>query len=676
MLKHNLTALVLLVAFVLASSQGVTYTNQTVSQPVTRLGLTTVNIVYPDSDDVTVFFTRVQSDELILNVSVPSDRKTAYSVSGKFQGTTYTATVSFVGLVNNQTVSLLTNDAVGLTRGLSVISSLVVVMFAGPKGFFRTVSVVMLLLALVAVVRAASNPVIIRVSLPDYVTTFCTNQLCISTDAIIPQTTTGYLATSTRSSTTQQQTSSGAASTTRARSTSGAQTSSEVQTSTQWTSEAATTSNEGHSSSVFVTSTGPYSSTQQITSTEDFTSTVDQSTTIAGTSSEAATSTEAQTTSEATTSTEAQTTSEATTSTEAQTTSEATTSTEAQTTSEATTSTEAQTTSEASTSTEAQTTSEASSTSTEAQTTSEASTSTEAQTTSEASTSTEAQTTSEATTSTEAQTTSEASTSTEAQTTSEASTSTEAQTTSEATTSTEAQTTSEAETTEAETTSVSASSTDQADIINSEFQMEDVNFVGISSALNPGVRLTDLRYTKSGAFWFKPQLNITKSFSVKFQFKITQPQNGGADGFTFALQNQGQAPIGAYGSDLGISGITQCVAVTFVTQSATDRTGFPGDNFISFQANPGGAIDTKMIHSKGYIDSPVQMNNGDAHEVQIQYDGSQLTVIIDDEPGTTLSVSADLASLIGSNVAYMGFTAGTGGLSQYHDILSFNYQSL
>ena len=72
------------------------------------------------------------------------------------------------------------------------------------------------------------------------------------------------------------------------------------------------------------------------------------------------------------------------------------------------------------------------------------------------------------------------------------------------------------------------------------------------------------------------------------------------------------------------------------------------------------------------------MSNGDLWTANISYDGSNLTVIITD-PAEASSFTAinnyaiNLASLLGQNTAYVGFTSGTGGGWENHDIVNWTF---
>ena len=69
------------------------------------------------------------------------------------------------------------------------------------------------------------------------------------------------------------------------------------------------------------------------------------------------------------------------------------------------------------------------------------------------------------------------------------------------------------------------------------------------------------------------------------------------------------------------------------------------------------------------------MNTGDVWSVWIAYDGTNLHVAMADDslirPRDLIDYPIDLAAILGSAPAYMGFTAGTGAGTEYHYVMNF-----
>ena len=87
----------------------------------------------------------------------------------------------------------------------------------------------------------------------------------------------------------------------------------------------------------------------------------------------------------------------------------------------------------------------------------------------------------------------------------------------------------------------------------------------------------------------------------------------------------------------------------------------------------------------GYPDASIDMtgtgidlHSGDPFTVNLTYDGTTLTETITDtvtHATFTTSYAVNIPALVGSDVAYVGFTGGTGGLTAVQDILAWTFQT-
>jgi len=186
------------------------------------------------------------------------------------------------------------------------------------------------------------------------------------------------------------------------------------------------------------------------------------------------------------------------------------------------------------------------------------------------------------------------------------------------------------------------------------------------------LQLTDTTATQeaSSAFWITP-VNV-QSFTTNFSFQITNPN---ADGFTFVIQNAGVTALGSPGGGLGYgiyapntAAIGTSVAVKF------DLFDNDGESANSTGLYTNGAEPTLPSTQLG---GGVNLLSGHIFNVQMKYDGTNLTMTI-----TDASVSADtftamfpinIPATVGGNTAFVGFTGGTGGLTATQEILSWTY---
>ena len=155
------------------------------------------------------------------------------------------------------------------------------------------------------------------------------------------------------------------------------------------------------------------------------------------------------------------------------------------------------------------------------------------------------------------------------------------------------------------------------------------------------------------------------SMNTRFVFRIHGSADG-ADGMTFMIQGVGVNALGATGAGLGYGGIGQSLAVEIDNyQGAGDANA----NHIAVLS--GGDVATHLANFTPGWD----LEDGSSHTMWIEYDGpaNQLRVflaqgIVTDRPATpAITLAVNLPALVGSQ-AWIGFSGGTGGLFNNHDV--------
>jgi Chitobiase/beta-hexosaminidase C-terminal domain/Bacterial lectin len=185
---------------------------------------------------------------------------------------------------------------------------------------------------------------------------------------------------------------------------------------------------------------------------------------------------------------------------------------------------------------------------------------------------------------------------------------------------------------------------------------------------------TGLTY-QAGSVFYNTPTNI-QSFTTDFAFQLSNAQ---ADGFTFTIQNVAPTAIGGYGGSLGYGpnpyggttgGIANSVALKFDFFSnageGTDSTGVYTD----------GA--TPTVPAVDMTSSGVLLTSGDSMAAHVTYDGTNLVLTLTDivvSKVFTHTFPINIPATIGSNVAYIGFTGGTGGETSSQKILSWTFTS-
>ena len=188
------------------------------------------------------------------------------------------------------------------------------------------------------------------------------------------------------------------------------------------------------------------------------------------------------------------------------------------------------------------------------------------------------------------------------------------------------------------------------------------------------LRLTDGGGSEAATAWYNSPVNI-QQFTTNFSFQIAG-SNPTADGFTFAIQGNNTAALGPSGGALGYGNGSggalsqKSVAIKF---DVYDNAG-EGPNSTGLYIN--GAVPTTP--SVNLTGSGIDLHSGDVMNVQMGYDGTNLTMTITDPTANatfTYAWPVDIPSVVGANTAFVGFTAGTGGLSAIQDIINWTLTS-
>jgi autotransporter-associated beta strand protein len=170
-------------------------------------------------------------------------------------------------------------------------------------------------------------------------------------------------------------------------------------------------------------------------------------------------------------------------------------------------------------------------------------------------------------------------------------------------------------------------------------------------------------------------IDIT-AFQTQFTFQTTSGAST-AEGLTFTLQNVNPAALGGSGAALGYgpqqgggnAGIANSVALKF------DLNNNNGEG-----ANSTGLyVDAAAPTNAGSTDltgTGVNLHSGDTFQVNLNYDGTTLTVTIKDtvtNATATQTYPIGIASTLGSTTGYVGFTGSTGTVTATQDILTWTY---
>jgi hypothetical protein len=178
-----------------------------------------------------------------------------------------------------------------------------------------------------------------------------------------------------------------------------------------------------------------------------------------------------------------------------------------------------------------------------------------------------------------------------------------------------------------------------------------IQFNGTTDLDDYRMQLTNGGVNQAGSAFYTTPVNI-QSFTTNFGFQLSNPAG---DGITFTIQNVGPTALGSSGGGLGYATIPNSVAVKF----DLFNSGGEGVNSTGLYTN--GAMPT--VPAISMAGTGVDLHSGDEMEVQVTYDGTNLTMTITDF--LTLATWSNswpinISSAVGGNTAYVGFTGGTG----------------
>lgn len=190
------------------------------------------------------------------------------------------------------------------------------------------------------------------------------------------------------------------------------------------------------------------------------------------------------------------------------------------------------------------------------------------------------------------------------------------------------------------------------------------------------LRVTENTAQRSSTWFTQPQ-PVTRSFTSTFKFQVTPGGYSQADGFAFVIQTGSANAIGAAGGGMGYHGLPGSLAIEFDTYGNTYEFNETAPNHIAIQSNGvnantarHGAPATLAIN----YNLPFRIADRAIHTAVVTYAPGSLKVAVD---GVTVATAAvNLATLLGlpaNGTARIGFTGGTGTVTQITDILSWTF---
>jgi fibronectin type 3 domain-containing protein len=187
------------------------------------------------------------------------------------------------------------------------------------------------------------------------------------------------------------------------------------------------------------------------------------------------------------------------------------------------------------------------------------------------------------------------------------------------------------------------------------------------------LQLTDGHSKEATSVFTSNQVGVAK-FTSNFSFQLSAGSKT-ADGFTFAIQNVTNTALGSSSGGLGYAGIASSVALKF---DLFNNSGEGADSIGVFTngAMPSTGGIAPNSGSNDLTGSGIDLHSGHVFNVALSYDGTTLSVSLTDattNASVTRAYAVNISGIIGSSNAFVGFTAGTGGLSSTDDILNWTF---
>lgn len=221
----------------------------------------------------------------------------------------------------------------------------------------------------------------------------------------------------------------------------------------------------------------------------------------------------------------------------------------------------------------------------------------------------------------------------------------------------------------------------QASFLYSDFSSTSgLQLNGSAAPVGNVLRLTPAVGNQSGSAFTtnSTSLGSNASFSTYFQFRITNSggigdgDGVGADGIVFVIQTVSNN-VGGAGGGIGYQNISPSLGVEFDTYNNGGGAGDPNGNHVGIDLNG-------SVNSVTTALEPTRFNDGQIWNAWIDYNGSTNVLDVRWSLSTIrptlaqLTLTQDLAALLGQNTAFVGFTAGTGAAWGNQEILQWEFR--
>ena len=245
-----------------------------------------------------------------------------------------------------------------------------------------------------------------------------------------------------------------------------------------------------------------------------------------------------------------------------------------------------------------------------------------------------------------------------------------------------------------------AAAAEAQDFVYNDFSsVAGLTMLGNAAQSGNLLRVTAASGSQVGAVYYDQPVRVDTGFDTVFTYSFNSLGSGGADGMTiiFHTDPRGTSAMGSGGGEMGYGANTTAPSGTAITNSLvleldtwfSSGEGDLSGNELSLHTNGSGENNNDEQFSLGQIDPGTNLSDGQVHTVRLNYIPGTLEVYLDDLVNPRLSVPYDFGlggiwvnggftggiGLLSEGRAYVGFTAGTGGAWENHDVLSWSWSS-
>ena len=186
---------------------------------------------------------------------------------------------------------------------------------------------------------------------------------------------------------------------------------------------------------------------------------------------------------------------------------------------------------------------------------------------------------------------------------------------------------------------------------------QDARHLGANVLPSNGFTLTGDYINQVGAIMGEQEIDLTKSFDLKFSVLLGNNASPG-DGMAFVLQNDelGKNAIGGAGTSLGAVGIKNGIGIAF-SSDTNDHTDF-------FATDP--SSEQPLLSAS----NAVTLSDAKLHAADVSWNSATQTLsyIIDGQKEGSLTGNLAATYFGGSSQVYFGFTAATGTHAALHEV--------